>query len=303
VWFKTEMLQRTGSFKIRGALNFLSALDAGVRTRGVVAYSSGNHAQGLAAAAADFGIPATIVMPADAPSIKIANTKARGATVVLYDRASGDREAIAAAIAVESGATLVPPYDHPLTIAGQGVLGLELIEDLSAADVQEATVVVPISGGGLTAGIALAADAPGPRIRIFCAEPEAHDDHRRSLEAGRRVRVHPKQPSICDALLAPIPGEITFEINRKRLAGGVVASDEEVLAAMRYSFEVLKLVVEPSGAVGLAALLAGRVPGDDPVVVVLSGGNTDPAIMAKALARPAESNDSDRGVPPGASAL
>lgn len=283
VWFKAEVLQRMGSFKIRGALNFLSTLDVAARRKGVVAYSSGNHAQGLAAAAADFEISATIVMPSDAPAIKIENTMGCGATVVPYDRATGDREAIAVEIAAATGATLVPPYDHPLTIAGQGVLGLELLEDLAAVDVVEAAVVVPTSGGGLSAGIVLAAEASGPRLHVLTAEPETHDDHRRSLEAGERVQVYPSRPSICDALLAPIPGEITFEVNRERLAGSVVASDDEVLVAMRFAFEELKLVVEPSGAIGLAALLAGRVPGDGPIVVVLSGGNVDPAVLVKAI--------------------
>ncbi len=283
VWFKAEVLQRTGSFKIRGALNFILSLDEEVRRKGVVAYSSGNHAQGVAAAAADCGIPATIVMPADAPKIKLDNTKGYGAKVVPYDRATGDREAIAAKIAADSGGSLVPPYDHALTIAGQGVLGLELLEDLEAAGVMEADVVVPASGGGLVAGIALAVETHGPRLRVLCAEPETHDDHRQSLEAGRRVQVFPPAPSICDALLQPIPGELTFEINRQRLAGGVVASDAEVLTAMRYAFEELKLVVEPGGAIGLAAQLAGRVPGTGPTVVVLSGGNVDPALMKKAI--------------------
>jgi threonine dehydratase len=284
VWFKAEVLQRTGSFKIRGALNFIGSLDESVRRKGIVAYSSGNHAQGVADAAGEFGVPATIVMPADAPPIKLRNTRGYGATVVEYDRAKGNREQIAADIAAESGATILPPYDHPLTIAGQGVLGLEVMEDLAAADVGEANLVVPVSGGGLAAGIALAAESAGPRLQVYSAEPETHDDHRRSLEAGERVEIHPASPSICDALLVSIPGEITFEINRGRLAGGLVASDDEVLGAMRFAFEDLKLVVEPGGAIGLAALLAGRVPGDGPAVVVLSGGNVDPALMAKAIA-------------------
>ena len=283
IWLKAEVLQRTGSFKVRGALNFILSLDEEVRRRGVVAYSSGNHAQGVASAAADCGIPATIVMPADAPRIKLDNTNGYGATVIPYDRATGDREAIAAEIAAESGGTLIPPYDHALTIAGQGVLGLELLEDLEAAGVAEADVIVPVSGGGLAAGIALAAETPGPRLRVFSAEPETHDDHRQSLEAGRRIQVDSPSPSICDALMQPIPGEVTFEVNRGRLAGGVIASDDEVLAAMRYAFEKLKLVVEPGGAIGLAALLAGRISGTGSTVVVLSGGNVDPALMAKAI--------------------
>jgi len=284
VWFKAEVLQRTGSFKIRGALNFIGSLDEAVRRNGVVAYSSGNHAQGVADAAAEFGVPATIVMPSDAPPIKLRNTRGYGATVVEYDRATESREQIAADIAEESGATIHPPYDHPLTIAGQGVLGLEVMEDLAAADVGEANLVVPVSGGGLVAGIALAAESDGPTLHVYAAEPETHDDYRRSLEAGERVEIHPESPSICDALLVSTPGEITFDVNRGRLAGGLVASDDEVLGAMRFAFENLKLVVEPGGAIGLAALLAGRVPGDGPVVVVLSGGNVDPVLMARAIA-------------------
>ncbi len=283
VWLKAEVLQHTGSFKVRGALNFMASLDAEARARGVVAYSSGNHAQGVAAAAARFGIPATIVMPDDAPPIKMRNTKRSGATVVPYDRASGDREAIAAGIAEESGAVVVPPYDHPWIIAGQGSVGLEIVEDLIANEVIEATVVVPASGGGLAAGIALAVEVEDLEVAVLAAEPAGYDDHRRSLEAGERIRVDSTEPSICDALLQPQPGEITFAINRDRLAGAVVASDEEVLGAMRFAFDEVKLVVEPGGAVGLAALLAGRVPGAGPVVVVLSGGNVDPAVMARAI--------------------
>lgn len=282
LWLKAEVLQRTGSFKLRGALNFIAALDPEDRAGGVVAFSSGNHAQGVAAAAAQFEIPATIVMPADAPEIKIRNTKRSGADVVLYDRVLGDREAIAASIAGDTGAVIVPPYDHPLTIAGQGVMGLEIMEDLAEAGVDRATVVVPASGGGLAAGIALVAD--GSAIEVIVAEPQAYDDHRRSLEAGERIRVEPGELSICDASLQPIPGEITFEVNRDRLAGGVVASDEEVLAAMKYAFEEAKLVVEPGGALGLAAFLAGRVGGDAPVVAVLSGGNVTPEMMTRSLA-------------------
>lgn len=283
VSFKAEVLQTTGSFKIRGALNVVGSLDAEERARGVVAYSSGNHAQGVAAAAAHLGTTATIVMPRDAPAIKLANTRALGADVVTYDRATESREEIAAAIAAERSATIVPPFDHPLTIAGQGTVGLEIIEDLGDAGVDAATVVVPASGGGLAAGIALAGDGDGPRLGVMTAEPDTHDDHARSLEIGERVRVEDPPPSICDALLQPEPGEITFAVNRHRLVGAVTASEDEVLAAMRWAFECLKLVVEPGGAVALAALLAGRIPGDGRVVVVLSGGNVDPAMMARAL--------------------
>lgn len=284
LWLKAEVLQRTGSFKIRGALNFIGSLDPADRARGVVAYSSGNHAQGVAAAAAEYGIPATIVMPADAPAIKLRNTRRSGATVVPYDRATENREAIAARVAEETGAVILPPYDHRFTIEGQGTLGLEVIEDLDALGVGEATIVAPASGGGLCAGIALAVEDRVPGVDVLAAEPEAFDDHRRSLEAGERIAVRPATSSICDALLQTIPGEVTFPINRARLAGAVTANDDQVLAAMRWAFEESRLVVEPGGAAGLAAFLAGAVPGDGPVVVVLSGGNVDPAIMQRALA-------------------
>jgi len=283
LWLKAEVLQRTGSFKIRGALNFIAALAPQVRQQGVVAFSSGNHAQGVARAAAEFGIPATIVMPSDAPDIKIRNTKRLGAKVVPYDRSEDDREAIAAAIATETGALVLPPYDHPLTIAGQGVVGLEIVEDLESRGVEAASVVVPTSGGGLAAGIALVAEHSPRPVDVLVAEPKAYDDHRQSLAAGKRIRVETDESSICDATLQPIPGEITFEVNRGRLAGAVVATDKEVLAAMRFAFEEVKLVVEPGGALALAAFLTGQVPGDGPVVVVLSGGNVDPAIMKRAL--------------------
>lgn len=281
LFLKPEVLQRTGSFKIRGALNFIGALSEEERTRGVVAYSSGNHAQGVAAAAAEYGIPATIVMPEDAPPIKLRNTRRSGATVVTYDRDSEVREEIAASIAAESGAVILPPYDHPWTIEGQGTIGLEIGDDLWALGVAGATVVVPASGGGLAAGIGLALDGTGHRI--VAAEPSDYDDHRRSIEARERVRVHPKATSICDALLQVVPGEVTFPINLERLQAVVTATDDEVLAAMRWAFEEHRLVVEPGGAVALAAFLQGRIPGDGPVVVVLSGGNVDPVVMRRAL--------------------
>jgi threonine dehydratase len=282
LWLKPEVLQRTGSFKIRGALNFVGALAPEERARGIVAYSSGNHAQGVAAAAAEYGVPATIVMPSDAPPIKLRNTRHLGGTVVTYDRTTEVREEIAARIAEETGGIVLPPYDHRWTIEGQGTIGLELLEDLEASGAEGATIVVPASGGGMAAGISLAVE--GSSHAVVVAEPDAYDDHRRSLEAGERVEIVPKEPSICDALLRTVPGEITFAINGERLAGAVTASDDEVLGAMRWAFEELKLVVEPGGAVALAAFLEGRVPGDGPAVVVLSGGNVDPAIMLRALA-------------------
>ena len=282
-WFKAEALQRTGSFKIRGALNFLRLLDEGRRSRGVVAYSSGNHAQGVAAASSLYGISATIVMPQDAPTVKIERTRSWGAEVVLYDRYSGDREQIAAEIAAERAATVIPPYDHPWIIAGQGTVGLEIAEQCADAGVEDPVVLVPASGGGLCAGISLALSETLPGATVYTVEPAGFDDHRLSFEAGGRRRVEPQGPSVCDALLTPIPGEITFEVNRALVAGGLAVTDTQVLAAMRWAFDELKLVLEPSGAVALAARLAEMVPEDRPCVAVLSGGNVDREMFAKAL--------------------
>ena len=282
VLFKAEVLQRTGSFKYRGAHTFLSRIDPDLRLAGVVAYSSGNHAQGVAAAAAAFGVPATIVMPADAPAVKIARTRALGAEVVTYDRAAESREEIGRRIAADTGATLVPPYDHPWTIAGQGTAGLEMAEQAADLVVSLEAVVVPCSGGGLTAGIALALEARSPGTLVYTVEPAGHDDYARSLAAGRRLSAG-GGASLCDALLVPTPGEVTFPINRRLVAGGLVVDDSEVMDAMRAAVVDLKLVVEPGGAAGLAALLAGRVPGDGPVAIVLSGGNVDPGLLARVL--------------------
>jgi threonine dehydratase len=275
VLVKAEVLQRTGSFKIRGALTFLGLLDDETRGRGVVAYSSGNHAQGVAAAAAAFGVSATIVMPITAPEIKVRRTRRWGAEVVAFDPQKEDRRAIAGAIAEELGATVLPPYDHPWTITGQATLGLEVARQCSEANVEAPSVLVPTGGGGLCAGVAIALSEVMPSARVFAVEPSGFDDHRLSLEAGERVPAAEGAVSICDALLSPIPGEITFPINQRLLAGAMAVTDDEVRAAMRHAFEELKLVVEPGGAVGLAAVLSGKVDGDGPVVVVLSGGNID----------------------------
>ncbi|MFN0153073.1 MAG: threonine/serine dehydratase [Gaiella sp.] len=276
VFLKPETLQRTGSFKFRGAYNRLSALTAGERERGVVAFSSGNHAQGVAAAAALLGMRATIVMPADAPAAKRSRTEAFGAAIVEYDRERDDREAIARGLAGELGATLVPPYDDPYVIAGQGTVGLEIAEDLERAGAAPDLVAVNVSGGGLIAGVSLAVTRRFPGARVFAAEPAGFDDHARSLAGGSRLRNTRVTGSICDALLASEPGELTFEINRALLAGGVAATDEEVERAVAFAFRELKLVVEPSGAVALAALLDGRLDAEGKtVVIVLSGGNVD----------------------------
>ena len=282
---KAEPLQRTGSFKFRGAFNRLVQLDAEQRRRGVVAFSSGNHAQGVAASAEILGIPAVIVMPADAPAIKLANTRGYGAEVVTYDRWTVDREAIAAEIQAERGAVLVKPYDDPHIIAGQGTAGLEAAEQAASRGIEIDAFAANSSGGGLIAGCALALEALSPGTKVYCAEPTGFDDHARSLVAGERLANAAGASSICDALLAQKPGEITFAINQSRLAGGLVASDDEVRRAMAVAFQELKLVVEPGGAVALAAALAGRIPGAPrTVVVVASGGNVDLATFRTAIA-------------------
>jgi threonine dehydratase len=282
---KAETLQRTGSFKFRGALNTLLQLDANARRAGVVAFSSGNHAQGVAAAAQLLDIPATIVMPTDAPALKVANTRGYGAAVVLYDRWRESREAIAAGIAAERGASLVPPYDDARVVAGQGTAGLELVEQAAALDARLDALVVPASGGGLVAGCALALAADSPATKVYSAEPDGLDDLRRSLIAGERLANDPAARSICDALLAPMPGEITFAVNRRLLAGGLAVSDDEVLYAMAIAFAEFKLVVEPGGAAALATVMSGKLDAKGKTVaVVASGGNVDPETFIKAIA-------------------
>ena len=285
VLLKPEMLQRTGSFKFRGAFNKISSIPMSEREGGVVAFSSGNHAQGVAAAARLLNMQATIVMPADAPLSKRERTKGYGAEVVLYDRDREDREAIARAIATKRGATLVPPYDDPKIIAGQGTIGLEIANDLTALGINPDIVVAPASGGGLIAGIATAIKARFPQTSLMSAEPEGFDDHARSLRAGKREPHRAEGRTICDALMASIPGELTFAINQRLLSQGVTASDDEVAVAVSFVFRELKLVVEPGGAVGLAALLAGRIKArGKTVVIVLSGGNVDADLFARLIA-------------------
>jgi len=282
---KAEPLQRTGSFKFRGAYNRLSRLDEAARARGVVAFSSGNHAQGVAAAAGLLGIPATIVMPRDAPAIKIANTRAYGAEVVLYDRGRESREEIANRLAKERGATLVPSYDDCHIIAGQGTVGLEIARQARDAKADLDAVIVPCGGGGLISGCALALAEACPKTEIYSAEPVACDDTMRSLEAGKRVANAPDARTICDALMLPTPGEMTFAINRRLLKGGLAVDDDAVRRAMKTAFRYLKLVVEPGGAVALAAALERAFDGrGKTVAVVCSGGNVDPATFAEALA-------------------
>jgi threonine dehydratase len=281
---KAEPLQRTGSFKFRGAYNALSQQPG----RPVVAYSSGNHAQGVAAAARLLGVPATILMPADAPAIKRANTEAQGAKVQLYDRYREVREALGEQVAARTGAVLVRPYDDAAVIAGQGTVALELVEQLAARDAAPEAVLVCCGGGGLIAGCGLVLRARLPAAALYAVEPEGFDDTRRSLAAGRRLANRPGARSICDALLAERPGELTFALNRHQLAGGLAVSDAEVAEAMRVAFRELKLVVEPGGAVALAAVLAGKLPtAGRTLAAVLSGGNVDPDRYAAILAAPA----------------
>lgn len=288
VLVKAECLQVTGSFKARGAWAALSALDAGTRARGVLAFSSGNHAQGVAWAAAEHGAPAVILMPSDAAAVKIDGTRALGAEVVLYDRNNQDRAALGARLAAERGLTLVPPFDHPQVIAGQGTCGLEIAEQAAEAGVHEAQVLVCCGGGGLAAGVALALAAVAPGLTVRTAEPQGFDDMARSLAAGERLGNPAATGSICDAILTPMPGEITYPILAERAAPGLAVTDIEALAAMAEAFRHLRIVVEPGGAVALAAALyRGDSLEGDAVIVTASGGNVDPAVFAEAITREA----------------
>jgi threonine dehydratase len=285
VFLKAETLQRTGSFKFRGAYNKISSIPGDRKAAGVVAYSSGNHAQGVAHAAQLCGVPAVIVMPSDAPKAKRERTAALGAEVVLYDRDKEDRAAIARKIAEDRGAVLASPFDDPLIIAGQGTAGREICEDLAALGLKPDIAVVGASGGGLIAGIALAMKARVPDVTFFAAEPEGFDDTLRSFKSGRRERNTRMSGTICDALMTEMPGVVTFEINKRLVGQGVVASDAEVGRAVAYAFRELKLVVEPGGAIGLAALLAGKLDIKGKVVVgVLSGGNVDAEMFDRLIA-------------------
>lgn len=282
---KAECLQHTGSFKARGGWSAVSALSAEARARGVIGYSSGNHAQGLARAAAELGAPCVIIMPSDAPALKIANTRALGAEVVLYDRAGESREEIGEALSAERGLTLIRPYDEPLVIAGQGTTGLEIAAQAAEAGVASAEVLVPCGGGGLTAGTALALEARAPGLRVRPAEPEDFDDTARSLASGGIERNARLAGSLCDAIITPQPGALTFPINRRLCGPGLVVTEEEALRAMGLAFLHLKLVIEPGGAVALAAaLFRGSELEGDTVIAVASGGNVDPQVFARALA-------------------
>ena len=282
VLLKAESLQRTGSFKFRGAFNRLLQLTPEQKAAGVVAFSSGNHAQGVAAAAKILGLKATIIMPADAPAIKLANTRAYGAEVITYDRITEDREEIARRIS--AGRVIVPAYDDPYILTGQGTLGFEAMNQARALGLVVDDVLAPASGGGLIAGVGLAVHHANPAAKVYTVEPAGYDDHKRSVAAGKRERNASLAAALCDSLLAVTPGEITWAINGKALAGGYAVTDDQVRHAMGYAFRTLKLVVEPGGAVGLAAILAGihKTAGRTTLVVV-SGGNVDPAIFAKCL--------------------
>lgn len=284
VLVKPEPLQRTGSFKLRGATNAALRLDAEARRTGVVTHSSGNHGQAVACAAAALGMPAVVAMPQDAPAIKVESTRRWGAEIVLYDRKTTDREALAQRLADERGSVILPPFDHPDVVAGQGTLALELFEDARAQGLEIDALAVCTGGGGLVAGCALAAEGASPRTRVWGVEPEGWDDTRRSLEAGKRLPNDGAGSMLCDALLSMQPGALTFAVNQPRLAGAVAVTEAEVFRAMRFAFEHLKIVAEPGGAVALAAVLAGKVDAKGKTVgVVISGGNVDPAVFARAL--------------------
>ena len=282
---KAESLQRTGSFKIRGAFNKISQIPQDKRSKGVVAYSSGNHGQGVAATAKLFGLPATIVMPSDAPNIKIENTISYGADIVYYDRKDDERVEISNRIATKTGGLIVPPYDDPDVIAGQGTIALEIIEQCKKLGTRPDMVIGPSSGGGMMSGCSLVINEYYPAAELFCVEPEHYDDIGRSLEIGRRVKVQPKIESICDALLLETPGKLTFQILNRLNARGLVCSDEATLNAMLVAFREFKIVLEPSGAISLAAALIMQkdaVKGKT-VVVICTGGNVDPVFFKEVL--------------------
>jgi len=281
---KPECLQRTGSFKFRGAFNKISQIPDEDRSKGVVAYSSGNHAQGVAAAAQILELPATIVMPSDAPVIKIENTKSYGAEVVLYERKDGNRVQVAEGILAKTGGTMVPPFNDFDVIAGQGTIGLEFVPQAESIGTALDIVLGPSSGGGMLSGVAVAFGDRSPDTELYSVEPDAYDDIVQSLAAGERITIETGTPSLCDALLVETPGELTFEIMKARLAGGVSVSDEEALEAVKVAFEEFKIVLEPSGATSLAAILSGKVDIKNKTAgVICTGGNVDPDVFVRAL--------------------
>ena len=286
VWIKPECLQHTGSFKFRGGWSALSALPADQRARGVIAFSSGNHAQGVALAARLHGVAAVIIMPSDAPKMKIDNTRALGAEVVLYDRSGEDRDEIGARLSAERGLTLIKPFDEPLVIAGQGTTGLEIAEQAAEQGVTSGDVLVCCGGGGLTSGIALALEARAPGLRARPVEPEGFDDVARSLRSGGIERNNRTSGSLCDAIITPQPGNITFPILKRLCGPGLTVTEDEALHAMALAFSRLKIVLEPGGAVALAAALfhPDAVKGDA-VIAIASGGNVDAEVFRMALDR------------------
>ena len=286
VLLKAETLQRVGAFKFRGAYNRLSQLSDEEKKKGVVAWSSGNHAQGVAAAAGILGIDATIIMPKDSPKIKVDNTRGYGATIHFYDRYSENREEIGYRMSRETGATLVPSYDDPHIIAGQGTTGLELVTQADALGVELDAVFVPCGGGGLCAGTSMAVRTQKPAVKFYAVEPEDFDDTARSFASGKQERIDPTKKSICDALLTAYPGDLTFPIMRKYVDQVLTISDDEARMAVKYAWEKLKLVVEPGGSAGLAAVLAGKLDcKGKTIAIVLSGGNVDSAMFEECLNR------------------
>ena len=286
VLIKSENLQHIGAFKFRGAYNRLAQLDLDEHRAGVVAFSSGNHAQGVAYAAKLLGIPATIVMPTDAPRIKLDNTRRLGAEVRLYERQGESREQIANAIAAERGAVLVPSYDDPDIIAGQGTCGYELVEQAAALGVRPAALLVPCGGGGLLAGVSTAVRALLPETEIYGVEPENFDDHARSWKSGARESVPGTHPTLCDSLMTPTPGALTWSINQSTVSDFLVVTEDEVRHAVSFAFRYLKLVVEPGGAVALAALLSKRLNFEgQELALILSGGNIDPPVLENCLSQ------------------
>ncbi len=284
VYLKAECLQRTGSFKFRGGYNSIAALGEKAKKHGVIACSSGNHAQGLAEAGRLLGVEVTIIMPEDAPAIKRARTERSGAKVVIYDRATGDRDAITEKLARETGAILVHPYNYGPVIAGQGTAGLEIVDELKAQNIVPDMVLTPAGGGGLLCGLYLAISNGFPDAKIHPVEPEGFDDYDRSLRAGKRLANENASGSLCDAIITPMAGEISFSITNGNIPHGYVVSDEEALQAVAFAFNELKCVVEPGAAVALAALISGKAEcrGKN-IVVMLTGGNIDPDILLRAL--------------------
>ncbi len=285
LFIKAEMLQKTGSFKFRGAFNAVSQLSDEQRAKGVFAYSSGNHAQGIALAAAMKGVRATILMPEDTPTIKLENTKSYGAKVITYDRYTESREEIGAEIAAQEGLSLIKPYDNPQVISGQGTAGLEITQQLKDLDLELDMLAAPTGGGGLLAGLSLAVKEKSPHAKIYAAEPENFDDTTRSLKLNERVQNSDGYRSICDAIMTPTPGEITFPILQKARVEGLVVNEDEVRLGMWVAFHYFKVVVEPGGAVALAAFLTGKADITNKIAVaVTSGGNVDQKLFTEILA-------------------